>query len=51
MRLHAQILLKADQGAGGPGWTDRRIAEAYGATVLLEIVESLGRETLRKTLK
>ena len=31
---HAQILLKADQGAGGPGWPDRRIAEAYGVTVL-----------------
>jgi len=25
---HARILLKADQGAGGPGWRDERIAEA-----------------------
>lgn len=26
--LHARILLKADQGPGGPAWTDARIAEA-----------------------
>lgn len=25
---HARILLKADQGAQGPGWSDERIAEA-----------------------
>ncbi len=25
---HARILLKADQGPSGPGWTDERIAEA-----------------------
>ena len=30
---HAQILLKADQGALGPGWTDEQIAQAYGAAV------------------
>jgi len=28
-RLHAQILVKADQAPGGPGWTDERIAEAF----------------------
>ena len=28
-RLRAQILLKADVGEGGPGWTDARIAEAF----------------------
>ena len=28
-RLHAQILLKADQAPDGPGWTDQRIAEAF----------------------
>jgi len=28
----AQALLKADQGSGGPGWSDERIAEAYGCT-------------------
>ena len=27
-RTHARVLLKADCGAGGPGWTDQRIAEA-----------------------
>jgi transposase len=26
--LHARLLLKADQGPGGPGWTDERVAEA-----------------------
>src|SRR5688572_18267717 len=30
---HAQILLKADQSALGPGWTDGRIAEACGVSV------------------
>jgi len=25
---HARVLLKADQGSGGPAWTDERIAEA-----------------------
>ena len=30
---HAQILLKADQGEHGPGWTDGRIAEACGVSV------------------
>jgi transposase len=29
-RLHAQILLKADASREGPGWTDQRIAEAFG---------------------
>lgn len=28
-RLRAQALLKADEGALGPSWTDARIAEAY----------------------
>ena len=27
---HAQILLKADEAEGGPGWPDERIAEAVG---------------------
>ena len=26
--IHARILLKADFGEGGPGWDDKRIAEA-----------------------
>ena len=28
-RRHAQMLLKADQGPGGPAWIDSRIAEAF----------------------
>jgi len=28
----AQALLKCDRGPEGPGWTDERIAEAYGCT-------------------
>jgi len=27
---HAQILLKADESKGGPGWSDSRVAEAVG---------------------
>lgn len=29
---HAWILLKADEGPGGPGWPDKRIREAYGVS-------------------
>ena len=29
---HARILLKADQGPGGPHWTDEQIVEAIGAS-------------------
>jgi len=32
-RQQAQILLKADEGPLGPGWTDERIAEAFGVNV------------------
>ena len=28
-RRHAEILLKADEGEGGPGWKDAQIAEAF----------------------
>jgi len=28
-RLHAQILLKADQSERGPAWTDLKIAESF----------------------
>lgn len=31
-RLHAQVLLKADIGKHGAGWTDRRIADAFNTT-------------------
>jgi len=42
-RRHAQMLLKADQGKHGPGWTDIRVAEAFD-------VSSLSVERLRKRL-
>jgi transposase len=32
-QAHARILLKADQGARGPSWTDQRIAEALDVSV------------------
>ena len=28
-RKHAQMLLKADQGVQGPGWSDIKIADAF----------------------
>ena len=31
-RHHAQMLLKVDQGAKGPGWTDAAVAEAFDCT-------------------
>jgi transposase len=31
--LHARILLKADSRAGGPGWKDEQIADAFGVAV------------------
>ena len=33
-RRHAWMLLKADQGEHGPGWTDTRVAEAFDASAL-----------------
>jgi hypothetical protein len=38
---HAQILFKADEGEGSPGWSDTRIAEALD--VGLAIVERVRR--------
>ncbi len=31
-RLNAQMLLKADEGYGGPGWKDSKIADAFDVT-------------------
>ena len=42
---HARILLKANQGQAGPGWTDAAIGAA------LEVVESVSYETVRQVLK
>ena len=33
-RRHAQMLLKADQGENGPGWSDARVAEAFDVSSL-----------------
>ena len=33
MLKHAQILLKADESPGGPGWNDAKIAEAVGVGI------------------
>ncbi|WP_185602408.1 helix-turn-helix domain-containing protein, partial [Paenibacillus sp. 598K] len=30
---HAQMLLKADEGAHGPSWADTRIAEAFNTSI------------------
>ena len=42
-RRHAQMLLKADQGPGGPAWIDTRIAEAFD-------VKPLAAQRLRRRL-
>src|SRR3712207_3959570 len=45
---HAQVLLKADAAAGGPGWPDERIAEAIGVGVAT--VERLRRRFVEEGL-
>ena len=45
---HAQVLLKADAAAGGPGWPDERIAEAVGIGVAT--VERLRRRFVEEGL-
>lgn len=32
--MHAQVLLKADSGPQGPGWTDQAIADAFGVSTV-----------------
>ena len=46
--LHARILLKADAGAGGPGWDDDRIAEAVecGASTVYRVRQAFVEEGL-----
>ena len=50
---HARILLKADQGPGGPGWTDERIAEALevGRRTVERVREALVEEGLDAALR
>jgi len=50
--LHARILLKADAGAGGPGWDDDRIAEAVecGASTVYRVRQAFVEEGLPAAL-
>jgi transposase len=45
----ARVLLQADQSAGGPGWTDARIAEGLGVTP--QTVENLRRRFVEEGLE
>src|ERR671916_552788 len=49
---HAQILLKADEAEGGPGWPDARIAEAFdaGLTTIERVRRSFVEEGLASAL-
>lgn len=47
-RKHAQILLKADIGKFGPGWTDLQISKAFDITT--RTIESLRRQLIEKGL-
>ncbi len=42
----ARVLLKADAGEGGPGWTDRRIAEALDVGV--RMIENVRRRCVEE---
>ena len=46
---HAQILLKADETEGGPGWPDQRIAEAFHAGIVT--IERLRRRFVEEGLQ
>ena len=46
---HAQMLLKVDQGRHGPAWSDKRVAEAFGANVTT--VEQLRKRLVEEDLQ
>jgi transposase len=50
--IHARILLKADAGAGGPGWDDESIAEAVecGASTVYRVRQAFVEEGLTAAL-
>ncbi len=50
--IHARILLKADAGAGGPGWDDEPIAEAVecGASTVYRVRQAFVEEGLTAAL-
>ena len=49
---HARVLLKADQGPQGPGWADKRIAEAVEVSrpTISRIRKRYGEEGLEAAL-
>jgi transposase len=48
-RMHAQVLLQADESERGPGWTDARIAEGLGIGV--RTVESIRERLVEEGLE
>jgi transposase len=47
-QMHARILLKADEGASGPGWSDEQISEALEAS--LSTIERVRRRFVEQGL-
>jgi len=47
--MHARVLLKADQGENGPGWSDERIAEAFD--VSLPTIERMRKRCVEQGLE
>jgi transposase len=52
-QTHARILLKADQGSGGPAWPDERIAEALevGLATVARVRQRFVEEGLEAALR
>ena len=50
--IHTRMLLKADAGAGGPGWDDAQIAEAVecGASTVYRVRQAFVEEGLTAAL-
>jgi transposase len=50
--MHARVLLKADNGPGGPGWTDAAIAEAVevSTVTIAKVRQRFATEGLEATL-
>jgi len=48
-QMHARILLKADEGASGPGWSDEQISEAL--EVSLSTIERVRRRFVEQGLQ
>jgi transposase len=48
-RIHAQVLLKVDEGAAGPGWPDSQAADAFG--VCVESIRQIRRRFVEQGLE